>query len=306
MIESPVYRREVGLWEHQKHFVKIAFDMHLGPHGARFVLADQVGLGKTIQLAMAAQLMARAGDKPVLILALKPLIWQWQGELNTLLDMPSAVWDGRGWVDENGIEYPSAGPESIRKCPRRVGSTEEGWRELGCIIFSQYFDSVLWLATRLTAEIPEEEIGIYAGARRSGIMHNGVFTGAARELIKERVRTGKIRVLIGTDVASEGLNLQRLGTLINLDLPWNPSRLEQRKGRCFRSGWRTSPTFSDRSRTSWRTSGSTLHSARSTGRNGRSTRFPNSIRSSCGITGSRRWIGRVALGCWIRMSANAF
>nr|WP_300988922.1 helicase-related protein [Thiocapsa sp.] len=113
---------------------------------------------------------------------------------------------------------------------------EQGWRELGCIIFSQYFDSVIWLANQLTAEIPEEEIGIYAGARRSGIMHKGVFTAAARELIKERVRTGEIRVLIGTDAASEGLNLQRLGTLINLDLPWNPSRLEQRKGRIQRIG----------------------------------------------------------------------
>ncbi len=67
-------------------------------------------------------------------------------------------------------------------------------------------------------------------------MHNGVFTSAPRDLIKERVRKGEIRVLIGTDAASEGLNLQRLGTLINLDLPWNPSRLEQRKGRIQRIG----------------------------------------------------------------------
>jgi phosphatidylserine/phosphatidylglycerophosphate/cardiolipin synthase-like enzyme len=49
IIEAPVYRKEVGLWEHHKHFVKLAFDAHLGPHGARFILADQVGLGKTIQ-----------------------------------------------------------------------------------------------------------------------------------------------------------------------------------------------------------------------------------------------------------------
>jgi hypothetical protein len=126
IIEAPVYRKEVGLWEHQKHFVKLAFDAHLGPHGARFVLADQVGLGKTIQLAMAAQLMALSGSRPVLILAPKPLIWQWQNELQTLLDMPSAVWDGRNWVDENGIEYPSTGPESIKKCPRRVGIVSTG------------------------------------------------------------------------------------------------------------------------------------------------------------------------------------
>lgn len=67
-------------------------------------------------------------------------------------------------------------------------------------------------------------------------MHDGVFTRTPREVLKERVRKGEIRVLIGTDAASEGLNLQRLGTLINLDLPWNPSRLEQRKGRIQRIG----------------------------------------------------------------------
>ena len=52
------------------------------PQGARFVLADQVGLGKTLQLAMAAQLMALTGSRPVLILAPKPLLWQWQDELS--------------------------------------------------------------------------------------------------------------------------------------------------------------------------------------------------------------------------------
>ena len=113
---------------------------------------------------------------------------------------------------------------------------DHGWREWGCIIFSQYFDSVIWLAEQLTEEMPDEEIGIYAGEQRSGIMHRGVFTRTARDVLKEWVRNERIRVLIGTDAASEGLNLQRLGTLINLDLPWNPSRLEQRKGRIQRIG----------------------------------------------------------------------
>jgi hypothetical protein len=47
---------------------------------------------------------------------------------------------------------------------------------------------------------------------------------------KARVRAGELKLRLGTDAASEGLNLQRLGTLINIDLPWNPTRLEQRKG----------------------------------------------------------------------------
>ena len=42
--------------------------------------------------------------------------------------------------------------------------------------------------------------------------------------------------MLGTDAASEGLNLQRLARLINLDLPWNPTKLEQRKGRIQRIG----------------------------------------------------------------------
>ena len=615
VVEAPVYRKEVGLWEHQKHFVKLAFDAHRGPHGARFVLADQVGLGKTLQLAMAAQLMALYGDGPVLILAPKPLLRQWQDELDTLLGLPTAVWDRGRWVDEHGIEHPGAGAgaESIRRCPRRVGivstglvtgntdaaarlaemrfecvildeahrarrrnlssggqafapaqpnnllkflrevsprtrslllatatpvqlhpveaydllealargshavlgapgsrwrnaresidlllgaapppadfherwewlrnpfpprsegrdfeilrrslslpdeaayaagravdalrppdrqriesgfdrfverhnpyirtivlrtreqlentidpetgeplltpvmvrlrgesdeeaivlppfledayaqaeafcrllaerantgffrtmllrrmgSTmeagrltvtrildgwgagpgaaddgagagtgsgtgagagsragygyehrdgdggydgyddedeeeaaddrlraltgeerrvlsglaqameasrdrdpkcdavrrllvDEGWLERGCIVFSQYYDSVWWLAGQLARELPEEAIGVYAGAGRSGVMRRGAaFEPRPRDALRDGVRRGELRLLLGTDAASEGLNLQRLGALINLDLPWNPSRLEQRKGRIQRIG----------------------------------------------------------------------
>jgi superfamily II DNA/RNA helicase len=45
-----------------------------------------------------------------------------------------------------------------------------------------------------------------------------------------------LRLVVATDAACEGLNLQTLGTLINIDLPWNPSRLEQRLGRIKRFG----------------------------------------------------------------------
>ena len=113
---------------------------------------------------------------------------------------------------------------------------DEGWLQRGCIVFSQYFDSVRWLARQLTAELPEEAIAIYAGSNRSGMMQGGGFKRCRRDALKDAVRRGEVRLLLGTDSASEGLNLQRLGTLINLDLPWNPSRLEQRKGRIQRIG----------------------------------------------------------------------
>ncbi len=126
-IESPVYRKQAGLWPHQKYFVELAFQAHLhSPGGARFVLADQVGLGKTAQLAMAAALMALVDEAPVLVLAPKTLVEQWQDDLRDLLDLPSAFWNGRQWVDERGVEYPAVGPAAIRKCPRRIGIVSTG------------------------------------------------------------------------------------------------------------------------------------------------------------------------------------
>lgn len=126
-VETPVYRREQGLWPHQKYFARLALERHrLG--GARLVLADQVGLGKTIQLAMAALLIALDDPDggPILVLAPKPLLQQWQDELMELLLLPSARWNGKSWVDENDLEYPSDGAKSLGKCPRRIGLVSQG------------------------------------------------------------------------------------------------------------------------------------------------------------------------------------
>jgi hypothetical protein len=112
----------------------------------------------------------------------------------------------------------------------------QGWLKEGCIIFSQYFDSINWLSQQLSKELPDEKIGIYAGGDKSGILLNGIFTSISRDNIKKMVKNDELRLILGTDAASEGINLQRLGTLINLDLPWNPTRLEQRKGRIQRIG----------------------------------------------------------------------
>ena len=126
-VETPVYRQDQGLWPHQKYFARLALERHrLG--GARLVLADQVGLGKTVQLAMAAMLMALDDPDggPILVLAPKPLLQQWQDELMELLQLPSARWNGKAWLDENDVEYPSDGVKSLAKCPRRIGLVSQG------------------------------------------------------------------------------------------------------------------------------------------------------------------------------------
>jgi len=110
------------------------------------------------------------------------------------------------------------------------------WLERGCIIFSQFYDSAHWVAEQLSGRFPEETVALYAGGTRSGVFRRGEWTRLSRETVKANVMNGSIRILVGTDAASEGLNLQKIGTLINLDLPWNPTRLEQRKGRIQRIG----------------------------------------------------------------------
>ncbi len=124
-VESPLYRREQGLWPHQKYFIDLAIRRHR-QGGARLLLADQVGLGKTVQLAMAAMLMGLETPGPILVLAPKSLLKQWQGELKDLLGLPSARWDGSAWVDENELRYPSPGIDGLGACPRRIGIVSQG------------------------------------------------------------------------------------------------------------------------------------------------------------------------------------
>ena len=117
------------------------------------------------------------------------------------------------------------------------GVEDEGpWKDKGCIIFSQYFDSAKYIAELLSTEIKDMPIGLYAGGEKSGIFEGGLFRKETKDNIKKAVKNHELKIIIGTDAASEGLNLQTLSTLINIDLPWNPTRLEQRKGRIQRIG----------------------------------------------------------------------
>ena len=110
------------------------------------------------------------------------------------------------------------------------------WLEHGCIIFSQYYDTVYYVGSELARLLPEEPIGVYAGMGKSGMFRGTDFSTVEREEIKLAVKKHELRLIVATDAACEGLNLQTLGTLINVDLPWNPARLEQRLGRIKRFG----------------------------------------------------------------------
>lgn len=119
-----------------------------------------------------------------------------------------------------------------------TGYRTEGktWLEHGCIVFSQYYDTTFWVASELAKMLKGITVAVYAGTGKSGLFSGEDFATVEREDIKSAVRKRDIRLVVATDAACEGLNLQTLGTLINVDLPWNPSRLEQRLGRIKRFG----------------------------------------------------------------------
>lgn len=119
---------------------------------------------------------------------------------------------------------------------RGSSARDQSWAELGCIVFSQYFDTADWVARELATLFPDQVVAVYAGAGKSGLYRGERFVAEDRDAIKAMVRERTVKIVVATDAACEGLNLQTLGTLINIDLPWNPSRLEQRLGRIKRFG----------------------------------------------------------------------
>src|ERR1019366_3393283 len=101
LAESPIYRGGEQLQPWQRSFVTI-FLKHRETYGqARLLLADEVGVGKTLSLAASAMLAALLDDGPVLILCPSTLTFQWQVELKDRLGVPSAVWlsNKKVWQD---------------------------------------------------------------------------------------------------------------------------------------------------------------------------------------------------------------
>jgi hypothetical protein len=82
LADRPIYKSGQILRSWQKRFVQTCVEDHKLHGKARYLLADDVGLGKTLSMAAAALVLSLFDDKPILILAPATLIWQWQEELD--------------------------------------------------------------------------------------------------------------------------------------------------------------------------------------------------------------------------------
>lgn len=102
------------------------------------------------------------------------------------------------------------------------------------IVFTQYTDTMDYLRENLQ-QLFGSQVACYSG-RGGELYQDGEWQKLPKEKIKKQFKAGTIKILLCTESASEGLNLQTCGVLINYDLPWNPMRVEQRIGRIDRIG----------------------------------------------------------------------
>ena len=93
------------------------------------------------------------------------------------------------------------------------------------VVFSEWH-----LMTSLVVEMLEHEPWGYVH------LHGGVPSKKRKDLIRALHEDPDCRVFVSTDAGGLGLNLQAASVVINMDLPWNPARLEQRIGRIHRLG----------------------------------------------------------------------
>jgi superfamily II DNA or RNA helicase len=98
------------------------------------------------------------------------------------------------------------------------------------IIFTEHRDTLTYLVDQIRTLIGRDEAVV--------AIHGGVKREDRRKVQQAFTQDKDVRVLVATDAAGEGLNLQRAHLMVNYDLPWNPNRIEQRFGRIHRIGQR--------------------------------------------------------------------
>lgn len=96
------------------------------------------------------------------------------------------------------------------------------------VIFTEHRDTLNYLTEKIRALLGRPEAVV--------IIHGGVGREDRRKAEESFKHDKEVEILVATDAAGEGINLQRAHLMVNYDLPWNPNRLEQRFGRIHRIG----------------------------------------------------------------------
>lgn len=110
-----------------------------------------------------------------------------------------------------------------RKVPPPVPSMKQK-----LVIFTEHRDTLNYLENRITTLLGQREAVV--------VIHGGIGREDRLKVQESFRHDPEVKVLLATDAAGEGINLQRAHLMVNYDLPWNPNRIEQRFGRIHRIG----------------------------------------------------------------------
>lgn len=128
----------------------------------------------------------------------------------------------------------------------RASRTDKKWEELSrilqdvpemfeasgarrkLVLFTEHRDTVNYLEGRIKEMLGKSEAVV--------VIHGGLHREARKHAQNTFLNDKAAHILVATDAAGEGINLQRAHLMVNYDLPWNPNRLEQRFGRIHRIG----------------------------------------------------------------------
>jgi SNF2 family DNA or RNA helicase len=146
------------------------------------------------------------------------------------------------------LEYEISTLANLEELARQVraSGTDRKWEELSTlvrhtpemfdargdrrklIIFSEHRATLSYLVDKLRSLLGREDAVV--------AIHGGLPREERRKVQEAFVNDKEVLVLVATDAAGEGINLQRAHLMVNYDLPWNPNRIEQRFGRIHRIG----------------------------------------------------------------------
>jgi len=123
-------------------------------------------------------------------------------------------------ADHAAEEAPAYGKGALRRPTASPGQK--------LVIFTEHRDTLKYLTQRISTLLGRPDAIV--------IIHGGMGREERRRAQESFRHDPEVKVLLATDAAGEGINLQRAHLMVNYDLPWNPNRLEQRFGRIHRIG----------------------------------------------------------------------
>lgn len=154
--------------------------------------------------------------------------------LETLGQAVKKSGEDRKWRELSGlltwIFGSATPPESVVKDAKLQGvAPPMPSKQQKLVIFTEHRDTLNYLKARITSLMGRGEEGIVC-------IHGGLGRQDRLKAQEAFKHDPNVQILIATDAAGEGINLQRAHLMVNYDLPWNPNRLEQRFGRIHRIG----------------------------------------------------------------------